>query len=141
MIVRELDVDHDWTFGKGRNNYLRAQNAISQDIETRLLSFLGDCFFDVAAGINWFGLLGGKDRLALELAIAATIINTSGVTALVTLSTELDPATRLLSVSYLVNTIYTGFSNVTDSVASTVNFILTQDGIIITTEDGNPITT
>jgi hypothetical protein len=140
-IVRSLDADHDWTYGKGKNNYLRQQDAIQQDIDTRLLSFLGDCFFDIVAGIDWWGRLGSKDRTRLELDIAAVIINTAGVTSLVQLSSELDPATRLLSVSYVVNTIYSGVTGFADTIAASANFILTQDGIIITTEDGNPITT
>ncbi len=141
MIMRALDVDHDFTFGKGRNNYLRRVDAIEQDIETRLLSFLGDCFFDVVAGIDWFGRLGGKNRAILELDIAATILNTPGVTALVQLSSTLDPITRLLSVSYVVNTIYSGVQHLGATISSSANFIITQDGVIITTEDGNPLTT
>ncbi len=141
MIVRSLDASHDWTYGKGKNNYLHRQDAIAQDIETRLLSFLGDCFFDVTAGIDWFARMGSKDRTRLELDMAAVIINTAGVTALVQLSTVLDPDTRLLTVKYQVNTIFTGVADTGDGIAASANFILTQDGIIITTEDGNPITT
>jgi hypothetical protein len=141
MIVRALDAEHDWTYGKGKNNYLSRQDAIAQDIETRLYEFLGDCFFNIAAGIDWFGRLGGKDRTALELDIAATIINTAGVTALVQLSTALNPTTRLLSVSYEVNTVYTGVTSFGTTIAASANFILTQDGLIITTEDGSPLTT
>lgn len=141
MIVRALDADHDWTFGKGRNNYLRNVDAIQQTIETRLLSFLGDCFFDVTAGIDWFGLLGGKNRQALELAIAAVILNTEGVTALVTLDTDLDPITRLFTATYVVNTTFSGIASLGSELAASTNFILTQDGIILTTQDGNPITT
>lgn len=140
MIVRALDVNHDWTFGKGKNNYLQKSDAIAQDIETRLLCFLGDCFFDITAGIDWWNLLNVRAKAALELNIAAVILNTGGVTALVQLSVNVNEATRQLSVSYVVNTIYTGIINVADTIAASTNFILTQDGIILTTEDGNPIT-
>lgn len=142
MIVRALDANHDWTYGKGRNNYLQGQDAIAQDIETRLLSFLGDCFFDVLAGIDWFGRLGGKNnRTLIELDVASVILNTQGVTSLVSLSSEYDPVTRQLSLSYEVNTVYTGLTSVANTIAASPNFIITQDGIILTTEDGNPITT
>lgn len=141
MIVRALDAEHDWTFGKGKNNYLSRSDAIAQDLECRLLSFLGDCFFDITAGIDWFGLLGNRNRRALELNIASVILNTAGVTALVQLSTSVDPDTRVLNISYVVNTIYTGIVSVADTIATSTNFILTQDGIILTTEDGNPIAT
>lgn len=52
MIVRALDINGDWTFGQGKGNYLTNQAAIAQNVQTRLLSFLGDCFFDPTAGIN-----------------------------------------------------------------------------------------
>lgn len=141
MIIRSLDAAHDWTYGKGRNNYLRQNDAIAENIDTRLLCFLGDCFFDVTAGIDWFNYLGGKDKIGLQLAIASVILNSYGVTALVELSLNLDPAVRLLSINYEINTIYSGQQNQSTTVANSANFILTQDGIIITTEDGNPLTT
>ena len=106
MRVRELDSDHDWTFGKGQNNYLRDLKAIMQNIDTRLNSFLGDCFFDNGAGIDWFNLLGGKDQLALNLSISTVILNTQDVTGLLRLSVSLSPITRDFSVYYRVQTSY-----------------------------------
>lgn len=141
MIVRALDADHDWTYGKGKNNYLQRQDAIAQDIETRLLEFLGDCFFNVVAGIDWFGRLSSKNnQLAIELDVGAVITNTAGVTALVQLSSVYNPVNRQLGITYEVNTIYTGIRSV-DTIAASANFIITQDGITLTTEDGNPLTT
>ena len=52
MKVRALDESGDWTFGKGENNYYSANDAIAQNIKTRLYSFLGDCFFDLSANIR-----------------------------------------------------------------------------------------
>ncbi len=106
--VRALDsVTKDWTFGKGRNNYLKNNAAVIQNINTRLSSFLGDCFFDTTAGIDWFSLLGSKNRLGLELAISSTILNTTEVTGILNLSTSLNPETRSLAVSYAVQTTFT----------------------------------
>ncbi len=105
MRVRALDVDHDWTFGKGRNDYLVNNKAVTQNIDTRLNSFLGDCFFDLGAGIDWFNLLGAKDQLALNLAISAVILNTQEVTGILQLSIVLS-VTRRLTVQYRVQTSY-----------------------------------
>lgn len=44
MSIRNLDENHDWTFGAGRSNYLNYNAEIGLNIKTRLLSFLGDCF-------------------------------------------------------------------------------------------------
>ncbi len=105
MRVRALDDDHDWTFGKGQNNYLRNNAAIIQNINTRLNSFLGDCFFDTAAGIDWWSYLGGsKNQNSLSLAISAVILNTQDVTGLKQLNFAL--VARNFTVTYRVQTTY-----------------------------------
>lgn len=106
MRVRALDEVNDWTFGKGANDYKVNRRAVAQNIQTRLSSFLGDCFFDQTAGIDWFNLLGSKQRLALELAISSVILNTADVTGMVELESELNPTTRNLRVRYTVQTAY-----------------------------------
>ena len=113
MIVRAIDTDGDWLFGKGRNDFRRNQDAIQQCIQTRCLSFLGNCFFDAGAGIDWFNYLGGsKDQSVLNLAISATILNTPGnvVTGIQQISIALDHETRRFAVSYRVQTVYSVLS-------------------------------
>lgn len=110
MIVRAIDSDGDWTFGAGRSNYLANNAAVAQSINTRLGSFLGNCFFDLGAGIDWFNLLGNKNETALQLAISTVILNTPQVTSLVTLSANLS-ASREFSVSYKVSTVYSSASS------------------------------
>ena len=105
MRVRALDVNNDWTFGRGQNDYKRDLQAVAQDIQTNLSSFLGDCFFDLGSGIDWFNLLGGKDLVALNLAVSAAILNTQNVTGLLQLSVVVTPE-RLLVVTYQVQTTY-----------------------------------
>ena len=110
MLIRALDEDNDWTFGKGRNNYKKDGIALLQDIETRLKEFLGDCFFNLTAGIDWFNLLGNKDQTALNLAISTVILNTPAVTGLLQLLVSLDPVTRNFLVRYVVQTSYSPLS-------------------------------
>ncbi len=105
MRVRAIDQNHDWLFGKGQNDYRRNLSAVVQNINTRLSSFLGDCFFDNAAGIDWFNLLGGKDQLALNLAISAVILNTENVTGIFQLSLTLN-VRRNFEIRYVVQTTY-----------------------------------
>ena len=113
MIVRALDANGDWTYGTGQNNYLSGQAAAEQLIKTRILSFLGDCFFDSTSGIAWFSYLGSlNSELALNLAVSATILNTTDengnqiVTGMQQLSIVLNRQSRNLSVSYQAVTIY-----------------------------------
>lgn len=115
MIIRALDSTGDWTFGAGQNNYLQNQNAAEQLIQTRVLSFLNDCFFDSAAGINWFaylGSVGANNQLSLQLAVSACILNTPDqngnqiVQGLQQLSVNLNRQTRGVSISYQAVTVY-----------------------------------
>lgn len=119
MRVRALDGSGDWQYGKGQNDYRRNQNAVAQNIQTRLSSFLADCFFDLGAGIDWFGYLGSKNQIGLNLAINAVILNTAFVTGIVQTSLNLTEA-RNFQVSYTVTTSYgqvTSTAEITTSVA------------------------
>lgn len=114
MRVRALDLNGDWTFGKGANDYKVDQNgkpdALAQNISTRLKSFLGDCFFNTGAGIDWFNLLGSKNEVALNLAISSVILNTQNVTGIDQLSATVDD-NRRLTIQYKVQTVYSVLSN------------------------------
>lgn len=109
MKVRAISATGDWKFGKGRNDYVKDEKAVTQCIKTRLQSFLGDCFFDVTAGIDWFNLNGSKNQQALSLAVSAVILNTPDVTALIALSSTLSQ-NRTMLLQYSVETVY-GRSN------------------------------
>lgn len=106
MIVSALDSNLDWTFGAGLNNYRSNQNAVQQSIGTRLNSFLGDCFFDLAAGVNWFSFLSSKDQLGLNLAVSAVILNTAEVQTLNQLYLTYNSSNRKITISYQVTTTY-----------------------------------
>jgi len=106
MIVRKIDIENDWLFGKGRNDYLSANDAIAQNVKTRLQSFLGDCFFDISAGIDWFNRLGSKNKLQIQLDVNAVILNTPGVTGIVDSSFSID-SNRKITLQYSINTVYT----------------------------------
>lgn len=106
----------DWQFGGGLSNYVQNQAAAIQLINSRILCFLGDCFFDAGNGIPWFQYLGStgaaQSQLALQLAVQATILNTQDdlgnqiVTAMIQLSVNLNRGARSLSISYEAATIY-----------------------------------
>lgn len=132
MIVRSIDIDGDWNFGKGKNDYLKDVDAVSQNIATRLRSFLGDCFFDAAAGIDWFKYLGSKNKVGLNLSVKTVIINTAQVTQLNELSIVSNDA-RNLALSYEVNTASGG------KIKSSSGILLDELGNLLTTEGGDHI--
>lgn len=60
MATRKLDKNFDWTFGKGRADYLHSSSEIAQNVVTRLRSFKFDWFLDTEANIAWLTILGMK---------------------------------------------------------------------------------
>lgn len=80
MRVARIDKNSDWTFGRGKANYLRQSKAIAQNVKTRLRSFERDWVHNVAHGIDWVNLLGnlGTERRILR-AVERTVLQTEGV--------------------------------------------------------------
>lgn len=136
MIVRALTATGDWTYGKGLNDYKFGLQAVAQSIQTRLSSFFGDCFFDTNAGIDWLNLLGSKEELALQLSVAATILNTPNVVSLISSSVTSNSRNRTLLLQYSVLTV---FGTVTRTVSFSTDFLTTQGGDPLLTQDGDNI--
>lgn len=111
MIFRSLDELGDWNFGKGVQDFTSLNDAIGLSIKTRIQSWVGDCFFDMNAGIDWLNRLGSKNqRDLLELDLKRIIMQSEGVVKLLTFNTDLNG--RSFSASYSVQTIY---STITDT--------------------------
>lgn len=105
MIIRNLDANHDWTFGQGKSNYLTGDAAIGLNLETEILSWLGDCFFDTLAGIDWINRLGSKNqRTLLETDLRRLILTSYGVTGLTQFDTLLNG--RAFGLNAAINTIF-----------------------------------
>lgn len=105
MIFRSLDANGDWNFGKGNENYARGDNAIALNIQTRIYSWLNDCFFAMREGIDWYNRLGSKNqRTLLEQDLRGIILKSYGVTGIISLYTTVD-GTRKFTGSYNITTI------------------------------------
>lgn len=106
LSFRNLSPGGDWLFGNGLANYVDKNAAIGLNIQTRILSWVGDCFFDKLAGIDWTNRLGSKNqRTLLELDLRRIILQSYGVTGIVSLNTILTG--RAFTANYSVDTIYT----------------------------------
>ena len=104
-MFRKIDGSNDWEFGKGFSNYATNSEEVALNIQTRVLSFYRDCFFDLEAGIDYFNLLDYNKQRELEMAIENTIITTDGVVELRTINLFLN-ADRNLTLEYNVLDIY-----------------------------------
>jgi hypothetical protein len=107
MIFRNLDINGDWTFGKGKNNYLTKSDAIALNVKTRLSSWVNDCFFDMTAGIDWNGRLDKNQNQLLEQNLTDLIAKTDDVTGITSVQSQFNSETRTFNIQYTINTIYT----------------------------------
>lgn len=113
MRYRALDVNGDYTFGQGSDNFLVDSPAcVAQAVRTALLLWKGEWYLDTTAGMPWAtDVLGtGTDSLYDE-AIKAKIQSVQGVTDIVNYSSSLNTATRALIVDCTIDTLY-GQANV-----------------------------
>lgn len=105
MTFRNLTPTGDWTFGSGKNNYVKDSQEVALNVKTRVLSFFNDCFFAADEGINYWELLDYNKQEELENKIRSTIIETPGVTEVVQLDLLIG-ANRTFNVSYIISDIY-----------------------------------
>lgn len=107
MKVRRLDDNHDWCFGRGRTDYCVQSSAISQSVLTRLLSLNKDWFLNRDHGIKWFDYLRKNPNLAvMEPEIKNSVLNTQGVEQITAFDIQLNPDTRLITISVSYIDIY-----------------------------------
>lgn len=107
MIIRSLSANHDWQFGQGIQSYATDQNAIIENINTRLLSFKGNCFFDLGTAIDWFRLLGSKStKQEIILNVRATILASYGVIRVNNIGINFQRNSRNIVLNYNCDTIF-----------------------------------
>lgn len=107
MIVRELDKNHDWTFGRGKSNYLSKSDAIAQSVKTKLLSLKNDWFLNLKDGIGWFDYLEkNSNTQALEMECKSRILSVKGVVEITFFDIQLNSETRQLLIQVEYNDKY-----------------------------------
>lgn len=107
MKYRALDQNSDWSFGTGLQSYFTAIAAIRADIQSALQVYLGESFFALDFGIDWWNLIGGKDEQGIILQCRAMISTREGVTKINRVDATLNRTTRALNVSYNIDTVFT----------------------------------
>lgn len=79
-MTRGLDLNMDFQFGNGLNNYKTKDAEISQNVITRILSFENDWYLDEGAEIDWLTLLGQRNnQKAIEQEVRRVTMETDGV--------------------------------------------------------------
>ncbi len=109
MRFRGIDAAGDWQFGAGLQSYLLDEDAIAADIKTALKVFLGECFFALDFGVDWWNLLGSRKGATENIILQCRqlISSREGVTKINRVEAVLDRGTRRLNVSFNVDTVFT----------------------------------
>lgn len=105
MMIRNLDNNYDWTFGSGLSNYLSDNAAIALNIETRLKSFLNDCFFASNEGLDWWIFLDKGHDEEMENSVTTCIAESYGVIA-INSAEMVNDAQRNYRFKYDIETIF-----------------------------------
>lgn len=122
MIFRQVTASGDWTFGKGTSNYAQNEAAIDLNIQTAILSWVGDCFFDLQFGIDWTRFLDTGQQTNLQVALQTLILSLYGIVGVESVSAVFDPVTRRLTTRYSVTTIFSrSFQSQVDILVGTGN--------------------
>jgi hypothetical protein len=106
VIIRKVDAENDWRFGKGKSDYARDDQAIQQNVKTRVLSWVGDCFFAMKEGVDWRERLdvGQKDAMLDE--VKGIILQSVGVVGINSAVVEFNETTRSIQITYDIETIF-----------------------------------
>lgn len=113
MIIRGLDSDGDWLFGKGKSDFLRNLDAVKSNITSRLKSWKGDCFFAVAEGVDYNNFMDVGTKDFLDRDVKRVLSQSDGVMRIDTFESELNRDSRGYSA---VSNITTFFGPVTITV-------------------------
>lgn len=108
MRYRKQDENGDYTFGNGLNNFhIDNVDAVAQAIDTRLKLWLGEWFADVSDGTGWSqAILGKHSQNLYELTLRQRVLDTQGVISIQEFQSVLEPNTRSLVVTMVVETVY-----------------------------------
>ncbi|MBI6548575.1 hypothetical protein [Xenorhabdus lircayensis] len=105
MRYRREDND-DYSFGQGDNTFLiDSPEAVAQAVKTRLDLWRGDWFLDTAEGTPYREAVLEK-HYSSAMALRERILDTKGVTEIVSLDAQRNPDTRKMTLTATLNTRY-----------------------------------
>lgn len=106
MIIRNTDENGDWTFGKGKSDYLTDLDAVMGNIKSRLQSWVGDCFYAPAEGVDYNNYLDKNTEDLLISDQKRVILQSEGVLKIISYESELDRSTRGFTAQSEISTIF-----------------------------------
>ncbi|MCP1120119.1 hypothetical protein [Robbsia andropogonis] len=110
-----LDADGDYVMGGGQANFLiDSPDAVAQLIQTRFGLIQGEWFLDTSDGVPYDDIVGHGTESTRDLTVQQVILETTGVTQILSYASSVDPSTRKFTVAATIDTNY-GSTSVTGS--------------------------
>ncbi|EKN3738034.1 hypothetical protein ACMU9U_004065 [Yersinia enterocolitica] len=107
MIVSALDKNNDWTFGRGKQNYITGGAAIAQKAKCRIRSFRNDNPLNMDDNIDWLYLLSEKNTEQETLReIERVTLATDGMMRIIDLSMVVNKNTRHQVIELRIETVF-----------------------------------
>ena len=104
MKVRKMSADGDYQLGHGNLDFFQdTAEGVAQNVMTRLALWRGTWFIDTEEGTPWLQEILGKHE-AVDVVLKSRILDTPGVISIQSFESILDPDTRRLNVSAIINT-------------------------------------
>jgi hypothetical protein len=97
---------HDLDMQSNNFYFVDSLDYIKQKLKIKLLFVFGEWFLDTIQGVKYQDILWVKNPIMrdVDATIKATIMDTEGVLNILTYTSNLDNATRQLTISFSVNT-------------------------------------
>ncbi len=108
MRYRRLTSTGDYSFGNSQNDFYRdVPEAVGQAVQTRILLWLGEWFLNIDEGTPFMlAILGKHSKEEANVAIQDRVLNTQGMVDIQNFESDIDPDTRLMTMSMDIDTIY-----------------------------------
>lgn len=104
MKVRKMTGEGDYQLGHGNLDFFQdTAEGVAQNVKTRLALWRGTWFIDTDEGTPWLQEILGKQE-AVDVVLKSRILETPGVISLQSFESILNPDTRSLSVTAIINT-------------------------------------
>ena len=113
MIIRATTATNDWAYGNGRNSYFINEAAVEANIRTKLLEWVGDCYFNQLAGVDWKNRLDVGQQANLAVEIKQVILQCFGVVQILTFQAIFSSSTRFDQIQTTIQTIYSPSATLT----------------------------
>lgn len=104
--MRKLSSTGDFQFGNsGLDFFINSPDGVGQTVRTRLLLWLGEFYLDIDDGTPYLqGVLGKYSKAIADTTIQDRVLSTDNVTGIENYVSTLDPETRMMSVTFDIDT-------------------------------------